>query len=360
MISIRENIDIREMTTFGVPAGCGRLVVFSDPQAELPVLDKDGMLDHALIIGGGSNMLFTTGHTDLTVLHPANKSVTILSDDSADGNLFVKADAGVVLDDLCAMMADNGLWGTENLSGIPGMVGGAAVQNVGAYGTEFKDIVESVECYSAARHEFVTLSNSECRYGYRDSIFKHLPAGETLIVCHVTLKLSRAYAPRLSYAGLTNALAAKGLTPSPADNNTQLTPGVVRDTVISLRDSKLPDPAVTGSAGSFFKNPVISDKTLAEVVRRWESHCADASSTPLNFHRQTDGSAKLSAAWLIDKAGCKGFTEGGASLWPTQPLVIVNTSGTATGQEIVALEKKIIKQVEDVFGISLSPEVIHI
>lgn len=365
MIRLRENTDLREMTTFGLPAMCGRLVEFSDPVNDLPELDSRGLLDGAVLLGGGSNMLFTAPAPALTVVHPANDSITV--DKTDDGQAIVAADAAVVLDDLCQNASQLGLWGLENLSGIPGQIGGAAVQNVGAYGVELADLVDSVTCYSRKSHRFVTYTKEDCRYGYRDSIFKHQEPDELLVVCRVTLRLQTTPRLRLGYKGLYDALCERyGLDHDipQQDNISELlkagiSPLSVRETVMSLRDSKLPAPSETGSAGSFFKNPVVTADRLEEIISRWAGN-AGAGAPALPYHMLPDGSAKLSAAWLIDKAGCKSLAEGGAALWQSQPLVIVNLSGEATGADVVRLEKAVISRVEAVFGVTLTPEVIHI
>lgn len=363
MIRLRENIDIKGMTTFGLPAPCGRLIEFSEPETDLPELDRQGLLDGAVILGGGSNMLFTRPANDMTVIHPVCDEVGFT--ELEDGSVRVTAGAGVILDQLCRMTAENGWWGLENLSGIPGHIGGAAVQNVGAYGTELKDVVESVVCYSCGSHSFVSYDVKDCAYGYRDSLFKHQSADNRLIVCEVIMRLSATSAPRLGYKGLLHALALKFGLPEEAtveavsEKLRFQSPSVVREAVISLRDSKLPDPSVTGSAGSFFKNPVVDNDDLEKIRSKWSSMSAGAD-TPLPCHTLPDGKTKLSAAWLIDKSGCKPLTCGGAALWQSQPLVLVNATGNATGSEIVSLENAVIRQVESVFGITLSPEVIHI
>lgn len=346
MYQITDNADLRRMTTFGLPARCGRLIEFSDP-ADLPDLDRAGLLDGSLIIGGGSNLLFTRERPELTVVHPTAAGISV---QDIDGNRCrVLADAGAVLDHLCSFACSRGLWGLENLSGIPGQIGGAAVQNVGAYGAEFKDVVETVTCYSLKEHRFVTLPDTACAYGYRDSLFKHLPADEQLIVCSVSIILSKKISPNFSYTALRQQFDGRNVT----------SPMEIREAVIAMRDTKLPDPEKTGSAGSFFKNPVVTPAELERVLSIWENNPASVSS-PLPYHNVEESNAKLSAAWLIDKAGCKPMTTGGAALWQQQPLVIVNASGTATGHDVVNLEKLIISQVKQTFGITLQPEVIHI
>lgn len=365
MIRLRENIDLKEMTTFGITAICGRLIEFSEPEIDLPELDRRGLLENAIILGGGSNMLFTGAHQDLCVIHPITDSIETTIED--DETVKVSADAGVILDNLCQLTTDNGWWGLENLSGIPGHIGGAAVQNVGAYGAEIKDVIESVVCYSMKTHTFIEVSLEECEYGYRDSIFKHQPNDKKLIVCKVNLRLTIKPNPRLGYQGLRNALIKEfNLLDETAHNDTRLiqrlqtsSPTIIRETVIKLRDSKLPNPENTGSAGSFFKNPVINNKDYQQLLSRW-AKMADNDNTIVPGHELPDNQIKLSAAWLIDNAGCKPLTIGGAALWQTQPLVLVNATGNATGEDVVNLEHAIIKRVETTFGISLCPEVIHI
>jgi len=329
------------MTTFGLPAECGRLIVF-DSVADLKELYAGGYLAGALPIGGGSNLLFTTGRYDGTVLHCKGHSVEFGTPDS-DGIVEVRAEAGCILDDLCSASCERGLWGIENLSGIPGEIGGAAVQNVGAYGVEFKDVVISVEAFDCATGAVITRDVTDCLYGYRDSVFKH-PDGKNLVVTAVKLRLATNGKPRLGYAAL--AALFDGADP------TSLAPADLRKAVVTLRDAKLPDPAKTGSAGSFFKNPVITSADLEKMQEKTDSI--------MPAHVLPNGDVKLSAAWLIDHAGCKSLSCGGASVWPNQPLVIANVSGRATGRDVVALEAAIVEAVERRFGVTLLPEVIHI
>lgn len=337
------------MTTFGLSAECGRLIEY-DSVADLRDLYSRGELGNAMPIGGGSNLLFTTGKYDGTVIHCRNNNFEIKPTD-ADNLIEVKAMAGCRLDSLCHYACQHGLWGLENLSGIPGEISGAAVQNVGAYGAEFQDIVASVEAFDQTTGQVVSLSREECCYGYRDSIFKRFRNKH--IITSAILRLTSLSTPNLKYAALAQALNCN-------ESGTP-TPMTMREEVLRLRNSKLPDPAITGSAGSFFKNPVIAREQYGQLCRlkgiEIPGHMVDHSSA--NGSSATPG-VKLSAAWLIDKAGCKDFTSGGAALWPTQPLVIVNANGNATGADVVALEKRIIDAVESSFGITLEPEVIHI
>ena len=314
-----------------------------DNADDLATLYESGMLADVLPIGSGSNMLFVSPRYDGTVLHCRSAHMEFSAPD-AKGRVVCTAAAGVTLDDLCREACARGLWGIENLSGIPGEVGGASVQNVGAYGTEWKDVAVEIRSFDTATGRTISLSNADCSYGYRDSMFKHLDGPGSLIVYEAVLELSTRPQPVLSYAALQKAFG---------DSEPQtLTPEVLRQEVIALRDAKLPSPAQTGSAGSFFKNPVVS----SEEFERMQAQ----SDTPMPGHRLDSGYVKLSAAWLIDKAGCKPLTRGGAALWPAQPLVIVNATGRATGADVVALEQAVINRVAERFGVTLHPEVIHI
>ena len=310
------------MTTFGISAECGRLIEY-DTVDELRSLCADGILRDALPLGGGSNMLLTRPQCDITVIHCRNADYSISPDNTEDAALLTAA-AGCVLDNLCRITSEQGFWGLENLSGIPGEIGGAAVQNVGAYGTEFSDVVKSVRCLDTRSNTIVSFTADECRYGYRDSRFRHLPSPADLIVVEAELMLSTMPKPNLRYAALAEAFGH--LKPE------ELTPSMLREEVLRLRNGKLPDPSSTGSAGSFFKNPVVSAEFHREMQQRL--------GIEIPGHPASDSEIKLSAAWLIDKAGCKSFTCGGASLWPSQPLVIVNTCGKATGTAVSGLKTK--------------------
>lgn len=329
------------MTTFGLKAECGRFIEY-ESDSDLLSLWNEGALEGALHIGGGSNLLFTTGRVSRAVIHCRNNSYSLSAPDD-EGFVILRAAAGCIVDDLCAITTAQSLWGMENLSGIPGEIGGAAVQNVGAYGTEFSDIAVGVDIFDTEKGEFSTLPVDECMYGYRDSVFKHMDQGR-YIITGASIRLSAKACPRLGYSALKESVSHI------AQEN--LTPTTLRERVIALRDTKLPSPTVTGSAGSFFKNPVIPLVEYERICQRARRE--------LPAHITPSGEAKLSAAWLIDNAGCKPLKCGGAALWQTQPLVIVNSSGDATGNDVVELEHMVRKRVSDMFGIDLIPEVIHI
>ena len=302
-----------------------------------------------LHIGRGSNLLFmddfpgTVFHSDIRYIEPLARP-----DDMDSGDrVRVKVGAGIVWDDFCRWCASCGFWGVENLSGIPGEVGAAAVQNIGAYGVEVGDVISEVECFDCVTGSKVTFTASECRYGYRDSIFKDTAKGR-YVVTSVEFSLSRVPAPKLDYGHLRAAVEAAG----------ELTPSAVREAVLSIRSSKLPDPAETGSAGSFFKNPIVPRSDYVRVASiaglEWGESCQ------VPHYDAGSGFVKIPAAWLIEHCGLKGYRIGGAAVYERQPLVIVNLTGTALPEDVLAVEEHVVKSVYDKFGIRLTPEVEHV
>lgn len=335
MVSRQLSYDLTRHNTFGMKVSCAEFVEYSSVD-DLLALDWESLRKPVLHIGGGSNLLLT-GDFPGTVLHSAIKYIKYV--DMGLDELLVAVGAGVTFDDFVAEVCSHGLWGAENLSLIPGEVGAAAVQNIGAYGVEVKDIIAGVVCYDTLTGSKCKFKKEECEYAYRDSIFKRSDLKGRYIVTSVLFRLSRKASPKTEYKGISEALAGK--TPS--------SPQEVRDAVIRIRRQKLPDPAETGSAGSFFKNPVISKAQFDAIATENTPH-----------YDLPYGAVKVPAAWLIDQCGLKGAQEGGAAVYDKQPLVIVNNSGDATPQDIITLEQRIITEVKDRFGITLSPEVEHI
>lgn len=315
-----ENISLKPYNTFGIDV-CARKLLVIEPGDEVPPLEGE-----VLVIGVGSNMVFTKDYEG-TVVILAKKSQFSISNSQ-----FVTAWAGTVMDDLIQWTLDHNLYGLENLSAIPGTVGASAVQNVGAYGAEAKDLIESVEAYDLQERRHCTFSNADCHFAYRDSLFKHHP-GRYLIL-RVTYRLSETFTPNLSYKAL------EGL---PHDTAQQL-----REAITEVRWSKLPRPEEHGSAGSFFKNPVVDEPTYLRLK-------AEHPDMP-EAHR-TDNGYKLSAGWLIDRAGWKGRTQGRAGVWPKNALVLYNADG-CTGDEVRALAAAIQQDVKQKFGVTLDPEAI--
>lgn len=317
-----------------------------ESEQELLTLDWDSLPQPVMVLGGGSNLLFTKDFPG-TVLHIALRHCERSEESWTLG-------AGVVFDDFCAQAAAEGLWGPENLSLIPGECGASAVQNIGAYGVEVKDILADIRAYDRVEGRFVHIDPATCGYGYRTSKFKTEWKGRYIITA-VTYRLSREPRPVLDYGGVRKALENRSFGLRPQDDNNchseqseeSLTPQVIRDTIIGIRREKLPDPAVTGSAGSFFCNPVVPE----EVFKSIEGNPP---------HYEVEGGIKIPAAWLIEQCGFKGARLGGAQVYPRQPLVIVNATGEALPQEIIGLEKQVIDAVREKFGITLHPEVEHV
>ena len=338
--------DLTKMNTFGMKVKA-RCFIEYDSVADLVDIEFEELARPVLHIGGGSNLLFTDDFKG-TVLHSKIDFIEIL--DEPSNEVMVSVGAGVVFDDFCAWAAKEGLWGVENLSYIPGEVGASAVQNIGAYGVEVKDVIRRVYCYDTVEEEFVNFSVEECGYGYRDSIFKDLEVKGRYIVTHVVFALSRVPQPKLEYGHLKDAFAEVA--------SSSLTPDLIRKTIIKIRKEKLPEPSVKGSAGSFFKNPVIS---MADFQRIEASAKAELGADYMVPHYDLpDGTVKVPAAWMIEQCGWKGKRSGGAAVWDKQPLVIVNHTGEAYPEEIVGLEKRIIASVRTKFGVELSPEVEHV
>lgn len=293
-----------------------------------------GMQPPLLHVGAGSNLLFTKDYEG-TILHSEIRYIRLKAEDETHVTLAVGA--GTCWDDLVAYCVSHGWQGIENLSLIPGEVGSAAVQNIGAYGVELADVlssVEGVDLLTGHRHRW---SRQECAYGYRDSLFKR-PDMKHYALTEVCLRLCKGGTPCLSYRGLADALARSGQP---------CTLQAVRQAVIDLRRSKLPDPAKLGNAGSFFTNPVVP-AAQAEALRQ---EYPDMPAFPA-----ADGRVKLSGGWLIEQCGWKGRAVGDAAVYEKQALVLVN-KGHATGEEIYRLSEEIVRSVEARFGIRLFREV---
>ncbi|HJU71414.1 MAG TPA: UDP-N-acetylmuramate dehydrogenase [Paucimonas sp.] len=291
-----------------------------------------------LMLGGGSNILLKRDFPGL-VLHMRNSGTRIIGQD--DTATHVCAAAGENWHDFVQWTLAQGWGGLENLALIPGSVGAAPIQNIGAYGVEAKDLIHSVRMFDFDTGDIVTLGQAECRFAYRDSIFKHELQGRGAIL-DVVFALPRRWQPNLLYAELAQELAATGIaTPTARD---------ISAAVIAIRMRKLPDPAVIGNAGSFFKNPVVTQVQRDALLARYPQ---------LVSYAQPDGTFKLAAGWLIDRCGWKGKTLGHAGVYEKQALVLVNRGG-ATGQEIASLAAVIQADVEATFGVALEPEPVFV
>ena len=333
-MKIIENCTLYGRNTFGMDVQADCLAEWSSPEELKALLGT--VSRPLLLIGGGSNLLFT-GDFNGTVLHSTIGTIDVVKE-TAD-SVIVSAGAGVVWDDFVAYAVMHGWWGVENLSAIPGEVGASAVQNIGAYGVEAKDVIETVQTINLEDGTEREFSNRECRYAYRQSIFKNELKGR-YAVTYVQFRLSRKPQPRLGYGALEQEVERIG---GPTLAN-------IRQAVISIRAGKLPDPKVLGNAGSFFMNPVISEREFNRI----RSNYPDVPSYPA-----AEGMIKVPAGWLIEKTGWKGRSLGPAAVYDKQALVLVNKGG-ATGADIKRLADTIIGDVKLKFGITLSTEVIYI
>ena len=287
----------------------------------------------------------------------------VISSEVEKSPLLVTLPAGTVFDDFCAWAASEGLWGPENLSLIPGEVGASAVQNIGAYGVEAKDIIAGIRAWDLVERCFVDIDPADCEYGYRTSRFKTSWKGRFIITA-VTYKLSRAPKPVLDYGGIRKALEVRGIDCAPENccrprhmSAVPLTPQIIRDTIIDIRKKKLPAVEEIGSAGSFFCNPVISKEHFERIVATAKADNGADCEVP---HYVVGDMIKVPAAWMIEQCGFKGAKLGGAQVYQNQPLVIVNATGSASADDILQLEQKVIDTIKDKYGITLHPEVEHI
>ena len=318
--------------TFGIDARCRRFLEFEDDQEAMTVAEilRTTELPY-IIIGGGSNLLLTRDFEGIVVRS------AIKGHYFEDGYRMV-CGSGETFDDMVATSIEAGYYGLENLSLIPGDVGASAVQNIGAYGVEAKDLILCVWAIEIATGKPCMWGNEECEYGYRQSRFKHDWKNRYLIT-RVTYGLSRTFEPHLDYGNIRAELERKDITEPTAQQ--------LRQTIIDIRNAKLPDPKVTGNAGSFFMNPVVSREKYEELAAQF----AD-----MPHYKVDEQHEKIPAGWMIDQCGWKGRTMGRAGVHPKQALVLVNLGG-ATGSEIVALCNAIQQDVKVKFGIDIHPEV---
>ena len=331
--TLQEDAPLAALNTLRVAATARRLAEVHNAAALPELLESQAAQGPVLVLGEGSNVLFAADYQGL-VLRPLFAEVRVLEDNGATA--LVRAEAGIGWDWLVDWTLGRGLVGLENLALIPGQVGAAPIQNIGAYGTEVAESIEHVEAWDRAQHRGRRLSRAECGFGYRDSIFKRAP--ERWIVTAVVFRLSRGAALRLDYAGVREELAAAGATAPDAQQ--------VAAAVRRLRLRKLPDPALIGNAGSFFKNPVVA----APVAARLQAEYAGLPVYPAGA-----GLAKLSAAWLIERCGWRGFREGDAGIAAQHALVLVN-HGHASGAQLLALARRVSQSVSERFGVQLEPE----
>lgn len=340
MINFEENKDITSLTTFGVPVKAKWYVEFESERELLKISRDERFLNNPVYyLGGGSNLLFLQDFDGL-VIRPAIKGKVRYDKNSE--TVYVIAGAGENWADFVEWTVSQGLSGLENMAGIPGNVGAAPVQNVGAYGVEAKDVIFALECFDCVTRKTVRFSADECKFGYRDSFFKHEGKGR-YVVLRVSFKLSTdSEAKCLEYGPLKELQNRIGHIPTARQ---------VMNEVLKIRASKLPDTKELGSAGSFFKNPVVHNGYLKEIQV--------LTGIEIPSHPVDKDHSKVSAAWLIDKAGLKGMRCGDAMVYKKQPLVIVNL-GAATAGDISTLAERVSEEVRKKFMINLLPEVNYI
>ncbi len=333
MIREFSQISLSRRNSFGVEQRAARLVEFDDAQ-DLHTFFSRGIPSRWMVLSGGNNILFTKDYEG-TLLTPVGRGITPLEE--AGDKFRVRVEAGVEWDDLVAWAVNRDLWGIENLSLIPGKAGAAPVQNIGAYGREASHVIRSVEVYDVEHDQCRMIPAAECRFGYRESIFKHELKGRVIITA-IEIELSHTPEPHLDYGDVQREVEARG----GASLRT------IREAICTIREGKLPDPKVTGNAGSFFKNPIVDDR----VVEHLKALHPDMPTYPTSL----PGHTKIAAGWLIDRSGLKGYHAGHVGVHHRQALVLVNLGG-ATGGEVIAFARFVQQRVKETFGIDIATEV---
>jgi UDP-N-acetylmuramate dehydrogenase len=334
-MQVSKNTSLKAFNTFGVDAKAKEFIAFSSVE-QLKYITKQHLVagNPYLVLGAGSNILFTQDYNGLVL---KNEILGIEVVEENDEFVFVKAGAGVNWHQFVLYCIDHDWGGVENLSLIPGTVGAAPVQNIGAYGVELKDVLHSLHAWDIKQQRLIQFSNADCAFGYRNSVFKHTHKG-AMVICNVVFKLAKRHVVKIGYGAIKDELAAHGISaPTIRD---------VSNAVIAIRSSKLPDPNEIGNAGSFFKNPVVSKSFFEHLHKCYPAIVAYPSGNEI----------KLAAGWLIEQAGWKGFQEGNVGCYDKQALVLVNLGG-ATGGEVLALAKKIQDSVKGKFDVALEMEV---
>lgn len=332
---LADNVSLQGRNTFRVPARAAMMADVKKPEALAELFDF-AMLRNGpvMVLGEGSNLLFADDYPGVVIC--LTMSETRILSENASGAL-VRCDAGVSWNDLVGWTLARGLVGLENMALIPGTVGAAPIQNIGAYGTEVRESIETVEAFQRDTGQIKRMSNADCEFAYRDSLFKR--EADRWVVTAVEMRLLRERELRLDYAGVREELAAMGVEQPRAVH--------VAEAISRIRTRKLPNPALIGNAGSFFKNPVVP-AAQAESLRN------DHPALPV-YPAGDESLRKISAAWMIEQAGWKGFREGDAGIAAQHALVLVN-HGNATGQQLLALARRVAASVQDKFGIVLEPE----
>ena len=335
MSNILHNYCLKNYNTFGIAAKAKYFASFSS-EAELTALLKNNIckIEPLFILGGGSNILLTQDFEGI-VLANNIKGIDVISED--EQSIIIEVGAGEVWHDFVLWSINQNLSGIENLALIPGLVGASPMQNIGAYGTEVKDVITKVSYIEIETGLQKEITTSECNFGYRNSIFKEELRGK-VVITKAVYKLSKTPLNNIKYGAITEELKRLKKQPSPAS---------IAQAVINIRSSKLPDPKVLGNSGSFFKNPIIETSQFEEMKEEFPEMVG---------YTISESKTKIAAGWLIDNAGLKGYRKADAGVHKNQALVLVNY-GNATGTEIINLAKEVQQKVKEKYGISIEPEV---
>lgn len=334
MIKEYTNYSLLPYNTFGIDVKAASFIEYSSVEDLKNILSRDAFVSRPFLhIGGGSNLLFTTDYAG-TILHSQMKGMEVVAEEG--DSVYIRVSSGVVWDDFVAYCVSQGWGGAENLSLIPGEVGASAVQNIGAYGVEAKDLISQVETVEVATGGDRTFTNKDCCFSYRQSIFKNELKGR-YIVTYVTYRLSKNPVFNLEYGNIRAELEKYG----------EVNLSTIRQAIIAIREDKLPDPKVEGNAGSFFMNPIIPRAQFEALQKVYEK---------MPFYVVDEERIKVPAGWMIDRCGWKGKVLGRVGVHNKQALVLVNKGG-ATGQDVIELSKAVQAAVKDKFGIEIRPEV---
>ena len=337
MIFRHDNFNLKEHNTFKIEAFAKQFIKFQTIADIQHIINYGELKNYKIfILGGGSNVLFTKNFEGI-ILQSAINKIEIINE--TNNEVTIKAGSGVVWDDFVKFTVDNNFYGAENLSLIPGTVGASPVQNIGAYGVEAKDIITKVECVDLKTGELIYLTNNECKFAYRNSIFK-TEFKDKYIVSNVFFKLSKTENYKLDYGNLQSTI----------DDNNNLSLQKVREAIITTRQQKLPDTDKIGNAGSFFKNPIIEQSHFEKLQKKYNK---------MPFYKLDGNKYKIPAGWLIENAGWKQKTINNVTVYKNQALVIINT-GMANGNNIVNFSELIINDISDKYGIIIEPEVIFL
>ena len=331
-MQIQQNVSLKPFNSFGIDTAAEYYTPLTS-EGQLAEITDSKLAKR--VVGGGSNILLTKPVAGL-VVHNQLKGIDIVEEN--DEHVWLEVKAGEVWHDLVMYSINKGWSGLENLSLIPGCVGASPMQNIGAYGVEVKETIDQVMAWHWQDKDFIILKNEDCRFGYRDSIFKHELKDKTLITS-VTFKLNKIHCLNTSYGAIQQQLETMGVTEPDIKS--------VSNAVIAIRSSKLPDPRKIGNAGSFFKNPTIEKSLYEQLLVTYPA---------LPSYPVADGMIKIPAGWLIEQAGWKGVREGGAGVHEKQALVLVNY-GQAKGADIWNLSEHILQSIKEKFGIELEREV---